>query len=281
MSAVALQSRRYLTRTVSAAILLVVSVACSPETAATQLVETPQRITSVEGHLSRLQEIDAESITSSDCESQFSRAEQLNASDLFYASAVCFAVENPLRGNFLLAAGCWLLAAGCWLLAAGCWLLAAGQVRATADLSILEPMTESDEDAAASIYGLIFFHLGGPGEEVIYRNESQFEELTQMIEDWRPQFDSAYDPGWEVADYPDQESYRNVLAEFKAHRLVQLNNVRTVFSDDQYYALHRRFAELQARVGMFTEGSPEYEQSEDLQRRMNERAEELGVDWVQ
>jgi len=202
------------------------------------------------------------STTQADCAAQLANATKLNAVNLFYGAGVCYAAKQSAEGSFL---------------------MSAGQTRALTDLSLMQPASEADQQAAAALYGIIFFHFGGPGREEVLRDQATLTSMFQMFDSWVPAYSDEYDPGWRVTKQrPATEAYQAHLAESKAHRRGQLVDISRAFSDQQYYSLHRQFVELQARNPKgFVTGTPDFELSAQLEQRMSERAKELGISFGQ
>lgn len=207
----------------------------------------------------RLKSVDPKTATDAHCSAQVSQAARVNAMDLFYGASVCFAVKRPVEGNFL---------------------LTAGQVRAMPDMVLMEAASEAEKLKAAGLYGLMWFHVGGPGEDQVYRDPVLRARFFQMFDAWTPAYGANYNPGWAVGKRPDAAAYQALMAESKSHRRKQLAAISRAYSDDQYYALHRQFMELQKRTGAtYVEGTPDAKLSAELQAKMNKRANELGIDF--
>jgi hypothetical protein len=223
------------------------------------LAATPSRAQHVlyQPLLDRLR-VDPAQVTRADCTGPVESAPRLNAMELFRGAAVCAALNIPVEGNFL---------------------LVAGQVRAITDMSLMLPESEADRRAPAALYGLIFFQLGGPGREEVYRDSAATARLLQLLDAWSPALAPTYDPGWSAGRRPDVAAYQTALAEEKARRRRQLTAIARAFSDDDYYALHQEFTALQQRVRVFVEGTPDAARADALQRRMDARARALGVDF--
>jgi hypothetical protein len=216
------------------------------------------QLASVEDHIKRIGSIDPSTLSKSDCAAQLSKANSLNSADLFYASQVCLALHEDAEASFL---------------------LAAGQVRGSADMALMSPAAKADLEAAAALYGFIFYYAGGPGDIEVLRAPAARQRLFQLFDGWAPAQDSAYSPGWNVGKRPDEAAYRQALSEIKASRRQQLEELSRLVSDREYYALQRRFDDLQKRTsGRYVEGTPEAKLSSDLQQRMARRAQALGVD---
>ena len=208
----------------------------------------------------RLNSVDPTKVTLADCNAQLSRAANLNAADLFYGSAICLAARKSVEGNFL---------------------LTIGQVRAMPDMTLMEPASEAEKSKAAGLYGLIWFYAGGPGEDEVYRNPQLRAEFFQLFDAWTAAYEANYNPGWAVGKRPDSAEYQAALAESKVQRRKQLTAISRAYSDDQYYALHQQFAELQNRTsGTYVEGTPDAKLSSELQAKMDKRAKELSIDFT-
>lgn len=210
-----------------------------------------------ENLLERLRAVQAGPPTEADCAERLANAATLNAVNLFYGAGVCHRAERSGEGNFL---------------------IAAGQVRSLTDLSLMQPASETDRQAAGSLYMLVFYYFGGPGQEEVLRDQDSLASLLQAFDTWAPAYGNDYDPGWQVSARPEPTAYQARLTELKAYRRGQLTDIARAFSDEQYYSLHRQFVDLQARnPSGFVEGTPDFELSRQLQQRMSDRANELGI----
>ena len=216
------------------------------------------QLRSVEDHIKKVASVDPARVSNADCSASVTRANILNAADLFHGSAVCHTVKKSVEGNFL---------------------LAAAQVRAMADLSVMAPAAKEDVEAMAGLYGFIFYYAGGSGDEDVMRNAAARAKLFELFDAWSPTRDSTYLPGWNVGKRPLEAAYQQALNEAKAHRRKQLADLSRLFSDEEYYALHRQVTELQKRnSGGFVEGTADAKLLSDLQDRMTSRARVVGVD---
>lgn len=208
--------------------------------------------------LKRLHSVSPKSKTPGDCEVELAKADRLNAFDLFYGATVCFAAERFAEGNFL---------------------LAAGQIRAMPDMVTLKPASKADEATMASLYGLIFFYLGGPGRDEALTDAAASARMFSLLGGWAPRLEPDYDPGWKVAARPRASEYQISMAESRRRRETQLRAIVRAYSDPQYYALHQEFEALQARVKVFETGTADAKLADDLQARMEKRRKQLGVDF--
>lgn len=209
--------------------------------------------------MDRINAIDPATITEGDCDAQIQAANNLNGPDLLVGSTICSAAGKPVEGSFL---------------------LNAGQTRSIADLALMVPATRADSDVQTELYGFIYFYAGGPGSDEVLREPALRDRFFQLLDSWSPYYAADYDPGWNNRREPDAQAYASAIQEARAGRRQQLAEIARLFSDDTYYALHRRFQELQAdNASTYTEGTPQAEMSLDLQRRMAERARELGSDF--
>jgi hypothetical protein len=218
---------------------------------------TAAQMPTVEDHIKRVSSIDASTLTEADCSAQLSKAKRLNSADLLYASALCHTVHKDVEGNFL---------------------LSAGQVRGSADMALMAPAAKADLEASAALYGFIFYYAGGPGNIEVLRTAPARDRFFQLFDSWVPTIDATYSPGWNVGKRPDDAKYQETIAEIKEGRRQQLIEMSRLYSDKDYYALQRKFDDLQKRTsGRYVEGTPDAKLSTDLQRRMDRRARELGV----
>lgn len=156
---------------------------------------------SVEAMLERLNNVDPAVTTEADCERQVAQAATLNALDLLYGASVCFAVRRPLEGSFL---------------------LNAGQMRSFADMPLMIPAARADADIITSLYGVIYFHAGGPGDESVLRDPASRERFFSLLDRWSPEFPADHNPGWNTRRRPEGAAYQAHMAEVKAARRQQL-----------------------------------------------------------
>lgn len=191
------------------------------------------------------------------CARQIAQAAKLNGPDLLHGAAVCYAAKRHEEGNFL---------------------LNAGQVRSSADMVLMVPASKADSDVQASLYGVIYLHSGGPGREDVLRDSSARDRFFKLFDGWAPDYGPDYKPGWNVGRRPDPAAYRAAIAELKAGRREQLADISRLYSDEEYYSLHRRLQDLIVRNGnSVAEGTPDAKLWSDLQRKMNERSAALGI----
>ena len=202
--------------------------------------------------LDRLTAIDVSKAIPSACNAQMARATYLNGPDLLYASAICRAAKMPVEGNFL---------------------LNAGQVRAMSDLSLMVPATKADSDLSTGLYGVLYFHAGGPGDEAVLRQAGSLNRLFSLFDGWSPDYTSDYDPGWRMRRKPDVGTYRTAIKEMKTARRKQLVDAAKMASDAAYASLARQLDELKARnPAGFIVGTVDERVSSQLLRQMTERA---------
>ena len=198
--------------------------------------------------------------TAAQCRRHVERAARSNGPDLLYGAALCHSANRPEEGNFL---------------------LIAGQVRSSADMALTLPARKADADAQSTLYGILYFHAGGPGKEEVLRHVPSRDRFFKLFDSWAPAYRPDYHPGWKVRERADEASYLAGIAEMKAGRREQLVEVARLYSDNSYFSLHRRFQDLQARnPDGFAEGTADAALAEDLQRRMSERSEALGMKAV-
>ena len=213
---------------------------------------------SVEDYVKFVTSVDPARVSKADCASSASKAATMNAAELFRASAVCQAAKRQVEATFL---------------------LSAAQVRATADLLLMPPAAKADVEAMAALYGFIFYYAGGPGAEEVLRNASARASVFELFDRWSPVAGPNYSPGWKVGKRPDAEAYRQGLSDAKQDRRQQLVSIARLYTDKEYYSLHRQFSDLRKRnPGGFVDGTPDASLSSDLQERMAERARAIGVD---
>lgn len=207
--------------------------------------------------LDRIQSVDPATATPAACEAQVSQATVLNGPDLFFGASVCSLAGKPVEATFL---------------------LNAAQNRSIVDLMLIVPATRADSDRTMELYGFIYYSAGGPGGDEVFRDPALRDRLFTLYDNWSPAYGPDYSPGWSARRRPQPEAYQAAVTEAKASRRRQLSETAQLYSDESYYALHRRFQELQRRTsGTYVEGTADANLSRELQRRMSERAAELGV----
>jgi len=210
--------------------------------------------------LDRLRSVDASKVTPADCEAQVAKSARLNAPDLLYAATVCYAAKQPVEGNFL---------------------LNAGQVRAIPDLDLMVPASKQDSDVGTSLYGVIFYYAGGPGDEEVLRQPASRDRLFKLFDAWSPIYAPDYDPGWRLRRRPNAAAYQAAIAEVRTARRKQLVDLARLYADPTYWSLDHRRQELQKRNPTgFAAGTPDATLLNTLMRQMDERAAALGVGGV-
>lgn len=198
--------------------------------------------------------------TAAQCRRHVERAASSNGPDLLHGAASCHSANMPEEGNFL---------------------LIAGQVRSSADMALTLPARKADANAQSTLYGILYFHAAGPGKEEVLRHAPSRARFFKLFDSWAPSYGPDYHPGWKVRERADEAAYLAGMAEMKAGRREQLVDAARLYSDDRYFSLHRRFRDLLARnPDGFPEGTADAALAEDLQRRMGERSEALGIKAV-
>jgi len=206
--------------------------------------------------LDRIQSISPSS-TKSDCDAQLAKATTANAFDLFYGAGLCGAAKQKADSSFL---------------------LIAGQIRATPDMASMMPATQADAKTVIALYGFIYSYAGGLGDEEVLRDKASRVRLYSLLDQWKPNYGSTYNPGWDVRRRPSEADYLAAIAESAAGRRRQLEEIVSLYSDDIYYALHRQERELYASQGGPVEASGAVaKQMSELSRKMNDRAAQLGL----
>lgn len=160
------------------------------------------------------------------CARAIEQSTSLNGPQLFRAAEACARDEKSDDAVFLL------------------W---AGQVRAMADMFLLEPRSEPDREAAAELYGALFYKYGGSGPDELFRDPEKAAKMFARLSAWRPTFSDGYDPGWSYASPVEVGRYRLMVDHSKRSRLAKLATYRNLIQDDRYYAVQRQRAEILAR----------------------------------
>lgn len=150
-------------------------------------------------------------------------------------------------------------------------LLLLGQIRLTTDFSLLEAMTEQDEDAQGEWYGMLYYKMGGSGSDEIYRSPARTASLFAKISAWAPELQPDYDPGWSYRPLHDTGVYRQFLRCQKLIRLQKLSWYASLIRDDDYYETYVRLNELRQRnPGAIEMGSAIEKEMRPLQERLTE-----------
>jgi len=175
-----------------------------------------------------------------DCATALDNFDALNAFQLFGGATACAHAGEAADANVL---------------------LIATQVRAAADLTLLQAASEADQAAAAGLARLVYTQATGVGNPAVYRDVDASRTLLARLEAWQPQLTEAYSPGWTVAPGDRREAYadyarRSVeaqLSQLRAHvRRVRRNQLAAVtFEIDSLKSAEDgqegRLAELLAR----------------------------------
>jgi hypothetical protein len=160
------------------------------------------------------------------CSNSLDRAAQLNATQLFDASATCGAEKRAFEATLL---------------------MIEGQIRAMTDMELLAPKTDQDQILGAKLYWKIFYVSGGAGDPALYRDPTKMAELLQRIDLWRPIFPADYDPGWQYKRRPTEVAYDDSVKYQKSYRIAQLRWYAALVRNDKYYAAQTELAEIQGR----------------------------------
>ncbi len=218
----------------------------------------------IENLLERISALRGGEVSAEDCHDQFEKRDVSNGAELFYGYGVCGWAEQDYEATLL---------------------LVMGQVRAVTDMELLEPATEVDQQAAALLWGYIFYYFGGLGPDSVYLDPAMHERLVREYEGWVPVVNPDYDPGWGFASFPDPSVYLGKIEHEKARRARTMKLQAILQADRDYRAAHVEFLWLQQQNPHgFVAGTSDYDRSVELQRTMSEisqrlkeqHAEELG-----
>ena len=148
-------------------------------------------------------------------------------------------------------------------------LMIAGQIRAMTDFSTLPPKTEQDKQKTASLYGRIYWKLGGAGPYELYRSEESYTEFRRRLEAWLPTDLAAYEPGWGYRSAPPYDVYLKIIEEQKQRRLKTLDRHYLLLSNDEYYELKLEENEILRRNNnQIVKGSKDAEAVRTLSEKM-------------
>lgn len=180
------------------------------------------------------------------CSQGLERSTSLNAMGLFKSAEACAREERVDDAVFL---------------------LVVGQVRAIADMSILKARSELDEDAAADLYGSLYYAYGGAGPDDMYRDADRIAEMLRRLRSWRPSLPDGYDPGWNYEPPVDRDHYQLMADYLIRTRLTQLETYRNLIQDDRYYAIQQERQGILGRSNSSTvAGTEDAERIEELDR---------------
>ena len=178
------------------------------------------------------------------CTQTIERSTSLNGPQLFSAAEACARAEQSDDAVFL---------------------VLAGQVRAMADMSLLEPQSEPDEEAMAELYGAVYYKYGGSGPDDMYRDVDRADRMFRRLRSWRPSFSDSYDPGWNYQPPAERERYLLMVDYSIRSRLAKLETYRNLVQDDRYYAIHKERREILARNNSrITPGTEDGDRIEEL-----------------
>lgn len=189
-----------------------------------------------------------------DCASSVRSAESSNGFQLFLGALACYDEGQQLDGTFL---------------------LLAGQERSMADMSIFEASGDDAEQAAAELYGFIYFRAGGLGPNELYRDEAKTQRLVDRLRSWKPLVEADYDPGWTYRENPRIEVYETFVADAKKYRIAQIARQATLLRNDEYYSLSMELAQIRSPNAAIQVGSEDYQAVQRLTARMAEIANQI------
>ncbi|WP_282008272.1 hypothetical protein [Brevundimonas aveniformis] len=216
----------------------------------------------------------SENATTERCDQSIGEADVRNAEGLFAGSSICFLVDREEDAIFL---------------------LLAGQARAMADMELAMPtnLPEADQNGlvdlsdmpvppfeVVDLYGFIYAYGGGAGPTEFYRDADKTERLFARLTAWRPARPDGYSPGWSGSREASSEAYASSIQQNIEHRIGQLTPIAQLMRDDVYFALQQEIEALRrANDYTFTVGTPAHEQHEALGAAMEQRRQQLGVEY--
>ena len=145
-----------------------------------------------------------------------------------------------------------------------------GQIRASADMSVLQPVDEQATMEAAELYGQIFYVYGGAGSSELWRDVARSAELVAKIEAADLGLAETYDPGWTFDKRARRDLYSEVVDYHRRHRLWQLDYYARLVRNDSYYEAQQELDALESENGTFEVGTPAYEKYQELMAVKNE-----------
>ena len=193
-----------------------------------------------------------------ECSNVIEESHSKNSAQLFYSAAICAKEKRASDASFL---------------------LLAGQIRSTADMGLYAPTSGKDQEAMGALYGLIFYHFGGAGDQSTYRDRKQYNALQARLAAWEPTRASSYNPGWHFKSSPRDTKYQQAISSAKQHRFAQLDNYSKLMLDEQYYAAQQELGKLQSKNPRgFVSDTADGKRSMELLSTMQQRAREITGD---
>lgn len=150
------------------------------------------------------------------------------------------------------------------------FFLLLSQIRFRTDNELLEPVDQTAKSKRAKIKGFLFYRAGGPGPDSIYRTEAQRAALFERLRNWSANIPAGYNPGWEFIELPSRERIVETSLRHRDNRIEKLRWYAALVSDDDYYAAKQQSDALSRRLkGRFVSGTPEFEESRRLSKKLN------------
>jgi len=190
------------------------------------------------------------------CDEAVAIIDLLNAPALFAGATACAAEGRKADANFL---------------------IIAGQLRAMADLTILEPIDEENRDKAAALYSLIFYRFGGLGFDEVYRVPADVTALEEQLRAFVPVLSATYDPGWVYQSSSKVDIYSAVLESERQRRLWQMRNRALKLQDDEYFAIHQSLQDLLRDNPTVMIGTAAYDRYEELNGELEAAAARIAM----
>ncbi len=190
-----------------------------------------------------------------ECDLGVENSGALNASELWKRASSCAELNRKLDSTFL---------------------LLVGQIRAMADMSVLEPESDEEGVKVTDLYGVLFYQAGGSGYDEIYRNKASFEKLLNSVARWQATISDTYDPGWKIKRDVDFTFYTQMIECQRALRVSKLKWYASLIQDDEYFELHQQQTRLhQENQSTFEHGTTAYDKAQELSSKMNRISSQL------
>lgn len=184
------------------------------------------------------------------CDEALARAASSSAEALFDGASSCTAQQREQDSYFL---------------------LMAGQVRATSDMLMFQPRTEEAKSKAASLYGRLYYQMGGAGSLAFYADERAVAALYQRVTAWTLDAGTQHDyrASWNSEPVADMAEYGALLAEAWSMRRTQLDAYSRLARDPGYVRLDEEMQGLMRENPTgFVAGTPAAERAMQLQEAM-------------
>lgn len=213
----------------------------------TPLAAVDQNFT-VDEIITAYSDLDPSALSDEDCSEIYQRAAELNGPALLFGAGVCFSVERNLEATSL---------------------LHFGQVRSMADMAIAVDPTQEPPNEVVQLYQLLFFQFGGTAPLSEYAQPEFRSAIVEDLRNWHAERPEGYQPGWDLASPPSDESYSAAIEEARAWRLGQLESLIRLAQNEDYVDLDTEMnALVAANPNGFEAGTPDEVRVQEIQAEM-------------